>query len=152
MAFASRRFLALAAGRTAVTVLVLINVRDYFFDVHGVYGRSMTPTLSPDYHATGRQDYVLFKKYPMGAWPGLNVSRGDVVSFWKPHAPEELSVKRVIATAGDTVFPRKARSGSEGVEIPYGHVWVEGDNKAETYDSNDFGPVSGRILLSTEIC
>lgn len=28
------------------------------------------------------------------------------------------------------------------VKVPYGHVWVEGDNWEQSHDSNYYGPVS----------
>ena len=96
----------------------------------------MAPTLSPDFHETGVKDYVIFSK--LALMQGL--SRGQIISFWKPHDPEELSVKRVVGTPGDTLYPDK-RYSIPRVEVPYGHVWVEGDNARETVDSNDFGPV-----------
>ena len=99
-------------------------------------GDSMSPTLSPDYHATGTKDRVLFSKF----FPTKDISRGDLVSFWKPHAPEELSVKRVVGLPGDIVYPDKRHPTSE-VKVPFGEVWLEGDNRRKTMDSNDFGPV-----------
>lgn len=96
----------------------------------------MSPTLSPDYHATGARDVVLFSK----KFPAQNLSRGAIVSFWKPHAPEELSVKRIIGLPGDIVYPDDKHPVSE-VKVPFGEVWVEGDNRQKTMDSNDFGTV-----------
>jgi inner membrane protease subunit 2 len=39
------------------------------------------------------------------------------------------------------------------VEVPAGHVWVEGDGGARSLDSNTYGPISkslivGRIVLA----
>lgn len=98
--------------------------------------------------------------------------RGDVVTFWKPHKQDELSIKRVVAVEGDVVYPHRGYAcdaevvnarrvegfdglgsrewavGGDGeievgkVTVPRGHVWVEGDNWRRSYDSCDFGPVS----------
>lgn len=85
--------------------------------------------------------------------------RGDVVLFWKPHQPEALGVKRVIALEGDTVVRNVKRVGRQRenagkesekmgmvpppvvVKVPKGHIWVEGDNWRKTLDSNDYGAV-----------
>jgi len=88
------------------------------------------------------------------------------VVFWKPGAPEEMGVKRVLGVEGDTVYRDfrrvgKRRDGAVGsfgerlgmgevgtvVKVPVGHVWVEGDNWRESLDSNDFGPVSFEVMV-----
>lgn len=99
-----------------------------------------------------------------------HVNRGDIVTFWKPHKAEEISIKRVVAVGGDIVFPKRGffvdgefmgvrkvglmdglgseeeewgrGSGERGVKVPHGHIWVEGDNWRETLDSCEFGPIS----------
>lgn len=103
-------------------------------------------------------------------WNVNNVARGDVVTFWSPaKTPDRESIKRVIALGGDTVTLRsrerwgsgyRERSGSgkkadlmskvsdkshqhdQTVRIPYGYVWLEGDNAEHSFDSRDYGPVS----------
>lgn len=86
--------------------------------------------------------------------------------FWKPGAPEEMGVKRVLGVEGDMVYRDfrrvgKRREGVVGsfgdrlgmgevgtvVKVPIGHVWVEGDNWRESLDSNDFGPVSIEVVV-----
>lgn len=155
----------------------------------------MSPTLSPIVHETGVEDWVVIA--PVRERPpkmqyqdgrafveeqeqkeGEGVRRGDVVTFWKPHRPEEISIKRVVALPGDVVFPKRgyaldpeivrarrahtldglpevdedAVGGSlEELElgrvvVPFGHVWVEGDNWRNSYDSRDFGPVAKGLI------
>ena len=84
----------------------------------------MAPTLSPDAHETGREDYVIVRPYQerssskKGGMKGekgedgkdgdiWGVKRGDVVTFWKPHKPGEMGIKRVVAVEGDTVYPTR---------------------------------------------
>lgn len=140
--------------RSAAGISIAVAINDCLFDLHSVTGQSMAPTLSPNYYETGQRDIIVFSTWN----PALKLRRGDVVSYWKPHNPEELGVKRVIALPGDTVFTRhewqRGRGDHKGwgreaypwqkVVVPWGHVWVEGDNWRETVDSNDFGPVSSR--------
>jgi inner membrane protease subunit 2 len=33
------------------------------------------------------------------------------------------------------------------VKVPYGHVWVEGDNWRESLDSNYYGPMSRSLIV-----
>jgi len=156
--------------------------RDHLIDCQHVRGLSMSPTLNPSAHETGEEDYVVVRAWRPGNILGSRgtvktLERGDVITFWKPHKPEELSIKRIIATEGDTVYPqrgyaldpqlRKERlwgfpdgipdvdedavsAGEEElgkVVVPYGHVWVEGDNWRNSYDSRDFGPISKGLVI-----
>lgn len=164
----------------AVSIVVFTN--DNLIESMSIEGRSMSPTLSPEYHDTGSMDYVLFRKYA----PTADLKRGDVVSFWTPHRKEHLAVKRIVALEGDTVYldpKRRPRDdtpqgekaardwdimghwdweGSERIKstnmnrpkvrVPYGHVWVEGDNWRDSADSNYYGPVSKSLISGKALC
>lgn len=150
----------------------------------------MAPTINPSAHETGKRDWVFFTPY--WHWnirkqdPGSTeilqdsaggIKRGDVVTFWKPHKPEEVSIKRVVAIEGDTVYPKRGyaldtdiyfgdrlKGVPDGIPdidedsvlagtqqlgkivVPYGYVWVEGDNARKSLDSNDFGPISRALV------
>lgn len=141
-------------------ITTAIFVTENCVEVTGIEGSSMSPTLSPNYETTKQQDYVLWKKHN----PTRNLQRGDVVFFSAPHKPEGTAVKRVVGLPGDTVLldprrrPRDAQNGraneaAEGwdsrqgrVQVPEGHVWVEGDNWRLTRDSNDYGPISKSLI------
>jgi inner membrane protease subunit 2 len=164
----------------------MLFIRDNLLEFQHVRGSSMAPTLSPDAHETGREDYVIVRPYREFNTRGgstqagedtWGVKRGDVVTFWKPHKPGEMGIKRVVAIEGDTVYPMRgyaldpesykgrlkgmpdglsdhdedsvaARDGGEvgKVVVPYGHVWIEGDNWRKSLDSNDFGPISKGLI------
>lgn len=131
------------AWNTAVGVALVVAANDYLFEVQPITGQSMSPTLSPDFHTTGSKDWILFSKWK----PWKNVERGQLVSYWTPHDPEKISVKRVIAVAGDTVVPKDRAPGQQRfpfarVTVPHGHIWIEGDNWRNSKDSNDFGAIS----------
>jgi len=106
----------------------------------------MYPFLNTSYNTSIVKDRVW-----MDMWnPYKNLKRGMVVSFWKPHDPEGMAVKRIVAVEGDRVKTR-GRYPSEYEDVPVGHVWVEGDNmekKGEgSYDSNFYGPVSKSLIV-----
>ncbi|KAI7339367.1 hypothetical protein KC315_g1261 [Hortaea werneckii] len=125
-----------------------------------VTGGSMEPTLSPLDNTTGQKDYVLWNKWEIES----KIRRGDIVLFSLPGRPDDHGTKRVIATEGDTVIldprrrPKHEASGRDlpestgwdmylrRVEIPPGHVWVEGDNWRKTRDSNWYGPISKSLI------
>jgi mitochondrial inner membrane protease subunit 2 len=128
----------------------------------------MAPTLSPGAHERGEHDWVIINRW----FPTRSLKRGDVITFWKPHRPDEVSIKRVVGLEGDTIYPSRGYAteshtykgkrvgtndglpGEENLEgkeegkviVPYGHVWVEGDNWRKSYDSCDFGPISKSLI------
>jgi signal peptidase I len=108
---------------------------------------SMTPTIRPGDHL------LLDKRHPD------EVAVGDVVVVHDPLG-DDLIVKRVIAVGGDSigfedgVLVRNARPVTEpytadfldGVYygpdvVPAGDVYLLGDNRVDSVDSRDFGPV-----------
>lgn len=125
----------------------------------------MAPTLSPTYHTTGATDVLAWRKFR----PTENLQRGDIVMYQSPFRAEGSAVKRVIALGGDTVvLDRKRRPGVDEdgqpkpsertamkgwdamaprVKVPYGHVWLEGDNWQASSDSNYVGPVSRSLIV-----
>lgn len=146
-----------------------IGINDYLLELTPIYGASMAPTLSPTYHTTGTSDWVAWRKWQ----PTKNLQRGDIVMYHTPLRPEGSAVKRVIALGGDTVIldPRRRpgvdadgepkaseRTAMKGwdamaprVRVPYGHVWVEGDNWRASSDSNYFGPVSRSLIVGRAV-
>jgi len=137
-----------------------IYLRLYVYDSVIVRQSSMEPTLHP-------QDRVIVNKraYRRG-FP----KRGDIVALFHPQEGT-LVLKRVIGLPGEVVKIR-----SEGVYIndqflsepylgqktmipadraygvPAGHVFVLGDNRDQSEDSRDYGPlplsrIKGRAVL-----
>ena len=138
-------------------------INDHVVELISITGPSMAPTLSPDYHETGKEDWVLLRKW----YPTRDLKRGDIIQFGNPNKPEEMAIKRVIALEGDTVLLDKrrrpeGRTGPNGREnapdalgwdawngkakVPPGHMWVEGDNCARSKDSNYYGPISKSLI------
>ena len=67
--------------------------------------------------------------------------RGDVVLLRSPHNPKVFILKRIVGTEGS-----KIRTSSDGDVVPRGHLWLEGDNKNDSTDSRDYGPVSQGLV------
>jgi signal peptidase I len=91
---------------------------------------------------------------------------GDVVVFHPPIAPQEDYIKRVMATAGQTIGVHNGKLVRDGkpvnepylkeplmvrdspdVKVPVGDVFVMGDNRNDSGDSRVFGPVPISSLL-----
>lgn len=147
---------------TTAAVLVFLSVvlAVLVFEPFTVRSSSMTPTL-----LTG--DQILAERLT----PRFGqLERGDLVVFKAP-ATRALMVKRVVALAGDRVGLADGRlvvNGHRRAEayvdlasvdsvyfgpevVPAGSVFVMGDDRADSVDSRDFGPVPldrvlGRVL------
>jgi signal peptidase I len=131
-------------------------VRPFVVEPFGITTDSMDPTLRAG-------DSVLAAKF---AYRLGDPRRGDVVLFEAPRdgAP---TIKRVVGLPGDTVAVRdgvlfvngeKKREGyvDYGLTdstflgptgVPEGHVYLMGDNRANSLDSRSYGPVPEADLL-----
>ncbi|MFQ6133787.1 MAG: signal peptidase I [Armatimonadota bacterium] len=140
----------------ATTIVVL--AKFYLVEVAVVQGNSMEPTLRAG-------DYVLVDKLT----PRLGlVERGQIVLLVGGPQPG-LLVKRVVGLSGDEVEMRWGRllvNGEIGpaeeqtrhgvytwgpTTVPEERLFVLGDNRPESDDSDDFGPVPaanvrGRVI------
>ncbi|PWN31784.1 LexA/Signal peptidase, partial [Meira miltonrushii] len=89
------------------------------------------------------------------------IAVGDLVAICSMRDASYDVCKRVIGLAGDTILidPRSenaAKSDSSENEpryivVPPGHIWLTGDNMANSTDSRDYGPVPlgmirGRVI------
>ncbi|KAF2023154.1 LexA/Signal peptidase [Setomelanomma holmii] len=182
------RFNARWTFNILMTGCALIWVRDHFVFLTPIQGASMAPTINPTVHETGKKDWLVIRPLvvkaakPKSATEDrkpdpLEIQRGDVVTFWKSHKPEEAGIKRVIALEGDTVYPYRGYAHDAGmlarrrlvgfpdglpdqdedsilagreevgkVVVPYGHVWLEGDNARNSLDSRESGPISKSLI------
>ncbi|KAH0717705.1 hypothetical protein KY285_013736 [Solanum tuberosum] len=97
------------------------------------------PSMLPTFNLTG--DLVLAERLSTRF---EKMQRGDVVLVRSPENPRKIVIKRLMGMGGDTVryVVDHANNGIEHtIVVPDGHVWIEGDNKFNTNDSRNFGPV-----------
>merc|ERR1712166_769538 len=86
----------------------------------------MLPTFN------NRGDVVIFER--ISARNGY-IARGDVVVSRSPTNPVQLVCKRVVALEGDSVITNQSATfGCTNVVIPDGHVWLAGDNTANSME------------------
>jgi signal peptidase I len=128
----------------------------YLFAVKGmkfylVPSKSMVPTLE-------QSDYIAgFKINRSG------IKRGEVIVFTSGHK-EDFYVKRIIGLPGETLAiadgfvyingrkldePYVKSRGADNfgpITIPDGYVFVMGDNRTDSFDSRQFGPIPERLL------
>ena len=127
-----------------------------------------TPSMEPTLRV---HDRLLANKFIYN-FSDAEPERGDVVVFESLESPGEDLVKRVVGLPGDTValeggvlsvngepqeepylhrnpcVAYKPKTCSFGpVEVPADHVFVMGDNRANSHDSRFFGPVPDEKLI-----
>ncbi|CAB1129082.1 Signal peptidase I [Candidatus Hydrogenisulfobacillus filiaventi] len=132
-------------------VLALL-IRTFLFESFQVEGVSMRPTLHTGERVLVNKVIYDFEKPRVG----------QIVVFRSPVIPSQDWIKRIIGVPGDTVmvrdnivyingkrypepFVRHAASPPVGpITIRPGYLWVEGDNRPQSYDSRYFGPLPMR--------
>ncbi|MFZ5973843.1 MAG: signal peptidase I [Bacillota bacterium] len=132
-----------------VAVVIALSVRMFVFEITRVDGPSMRPTLYTD-------EQILVNKlaYAFGGTP----NRFDIVICRYPGSDAHY-VKRVIGLPGETISVQDGRvyingkplekdTGAEPmiepmqpVVVPNGHVFVMGDNRNDSMDSRQEGPI-----------
>lgn len=99
-------------------------ITEHLVSANRAEGRSMEPTVSSN-------SVLLVSKIPK--WT-RNIERNDIVIARSPYKSDLDVCKRVLFLGGEQV------PGLDLV-IPPNHVWVEGDNKEESFDSRHYGPI-----------
>jgi signal peptidase I len=154
--------------RSGVTLLIAalaaVLLRVFIVQPYYIPSASMEPTL---HGCPGcNDDHVLVDKI---SYRVHGVRVGDIVVFDKPanaQAPEDVLIKRVIALGGDRISMKDGRVYVNGGRldegylnkdhtcyatdpaenfkartVPDGDVFVMGDNRCNSEDSREFGPI-----------
>ncbi len=138
-------------------VLIFGVVRPFIVESFSIPSASMEPTLLPgDSVLTLKFYYRLFGPH-----------RGDLVAFKSPERAGEVLIKRVVGLSGDVVEVRDSVVFVNGepqkesyvdhrlidgtyfgpVRVPEGRLFVMGDNRFNSRDSRDYGPVPEKDLI-----
>ncbi|MBI2164803.1 MAG: signal peptidase I [Chloroflexi bacterium] len=158
----------------AVLLVLQASVRNF-----RVVGSSMEPSLFTDQRLLVNK--IVYWHFPIGTlaqfipfvrldreavfYPFHPPRRGEVVVFRFPKDPKVDFIKRIIATAGDTVAVREGVVYLNGqpieepfvahqgytdmapIKVPNGSYFVMGDNRPSSNDSRDWGPVSAGYII-----
>lgn len=150
-----------ALGFTVATYLFL-------FQTTQVHGFSSYPTIQPD-------EMLIVDKI---TYRFSSPQRGDFVILQSPRNADIDFIKRIIGLPGETLkisegnvfingslldesgyLPPGTFTGPEGflkenqpIQIPSGYYFVMGDNRVNSSDSRDFGPIpSGNIVGKVDL-
>ena len=98
-------------------------------------GKSMEPTFySPCTLIVDKFFYQKFRK----------IKKGDIIIAKSPINSSIQICKRIIHLENEEIY---------NIKIPKNHVWIEGDNKDNSFDSRNHGPIptsliKGRVIFS----
>ncbi len=127
----------------AIAVVAALLIRTFIVELYVVDGPSMRPTLQHDERLVVNK-FIYHLRAP---------EKGEVIIFRYPRDPSRDFIKRVIATAGDTIeikdghvyvndqllredyILEKTRTEYPKVTIPEGTIFVMGDNRNNSEDS-----------------
>ncbi len=142
-------------------VLVFGFVRPVIAAPFYVGSESMVPTLRV-------WDRLLINKL---AYDFSGPNRGDIVLFESPSGAKDPLIKRVVGLPGETIelrdgtlyvngepreepYLRERRPDGRSYgpqKVPEDHVFVMGDNRANSFDSRFFGPVPQENLIGESL-
>jgi len=136
-------------------LIISLLIINFIGRVSVVQGSSMTPSLES-------RDRILVN---LMAYRFHKPARGEVIVFQCPASPEKAYIKRIIGLPGESVEIRKGRVFIDGrqlrepylrniqaqenmnkIKIPAHHVYVMGDNRANSEDSRCWGPLDCRLI------
>ncbi|WP_175482525.1 signal peptidase I [Thermoflavimicrobium dichotomicum] len=138
---------------TGIALLLALVVRTFLFQPVPLSGPSMLPTFH-------QGNWVVINKWIYALY---QPKRGEIVIFYGPH--QRIYIKRVIAVGGDII---EAHGGKIYInrkqvqerylshtyttnfppqKVPVGKLFVMGDNRLNSLDSRDFGPISIKQLV-----
>jgi signal peptidase I len=165
----SRRWMAEWAIIVVLAVVVALVVRSFVFQTFYIPSTSMYPTLKAG-------DRIIVDKL---SYHLHSIDRGDIIVFRRPPAehcggpPVPDLVKRVIGLPGDTISAKGGQVYIDGkllaqpwlpkvsstytstfgpLKVPQGDYFMMGDNRVDSCDSRDWGPIErsyivGKVVL-----
>lgn len=143
---------------------IVLPFRFYIAEPYLVDGRSMYPTFNTS-------EYLIVDKF---SYRIKNPERNSVVVFKYPNNPDKNFIKRIIGLPGETVIIKDNQVTIINNENPEGFVldepyvvykspsyseinlggeeyFVMGDNRAESFDSRSWGPLSAELILGKPV-
>ncbi|HAF17192.1 MAG: signal peptidase I [Thermacetogeniaceae bacterium] len=142
-----------------LAIILATVIRVWLLEPFFIPSPSMEPTLFPG-------DRIIVNKI---GYKFREPERGDVIVFHYPLDPERDFVKRVIAFEGETIeirnnyvyidgqrleepyIPDVVIGDFEPVRVPKGHYFVMGDNRNNSEDSREWGPLDKDLLIGKAI-
>jgi inner membrane protease subunit 1 len=95
------------------------------------------------------KDFVLIRHWRINQ---DMLRRGDVITAISPLDPHMYISKRIVGLPGDVVCVDPTVTGGTFTQVPKGHVWLSGDNSANSTDSRYYGSVPIGLIQGRLVC
>lgn len=145
-----------------VALAIIIPIRYFLIQPFYVKGASMEPNFED-------HEYLIIDEL---SYRLREPQRGDIVVFRYPYDPSQFFIKRIIGTPGERVEIRDGHvriandahpngflldesylaasvttPGERIVALGTNEFFVLGDNRRQSFDSKDFGPIPRRAII-----
>lgn len=144
-----------------IAILIVAPIRYFLIQPFIVHGSSMEPNFYT-------QDYLIIDEL---SYRFRAPDRYEVIVFRAPNHPHQYYIKRVIGLPGETVIVESGQvsiidcsgslmaleeeflpeatntSGNIQLTLGEGEYFVLGDNRLASYDSRNWGPVGGELII-----
>ena len=111
--------------------------------------RLLSLFLSPSRACAIRRGHVFITDHFTKLW--RRPRPGEVVICRSPTDADKTVCKRVICVGPDCIEAGDKWGGQKTYDIPEGHVWLEGDNPANSTDSRTYGAVPEALIISRAV-
>lgn len=146
---------------TILSLVIVAPIRIFIAQPFLVSGGSMDPTFADG-------EYLIIDEF---SYYFKNPERGEVIVFRYPNNPSKYFIKRIIGLPGETVIVKNAQvtiknnENPDGIKLEEDYVknidtqnkdvdtklgnneyFVMGDNRPQSSDSRDWGPVADKFI------
>ena len=115
-------------------IMWIVIFNEYILDFYLLEGESMVPNFKP------YGEIVILNKITPKF---IDYKKNDVICILSPCDNTVKMCKRIIHDENESFLNKNGTL----ITVPKNHIWVEGDNKSNSLDSRQLGPISKHLII-----